>query len=101
LARNIALAAEATSLLARRLNTEAGATGELAGAMGLVRLPLTGPASAERSIEVRAQLLAAGTDAPTHVLAGAIWLRLSAAAYNDIEHYERLGEIVAGVIRAN
>jgi isopenicillin-N epimerase len=101
LARNIALAAEATSLLARRLNTEAGATGELAGAMGLVRLPLTGPASAERSVELRAQLLAAGTDAPTHVLAGAIWLRLSVAAYNDIEDYERLGEIVAGVIRAN
>jgi isopenicillin-N epimerase len=73
----------------------------MAGAMGLVRLPLTGPASAERSIELRAQLLAAGTDAPTHVLAGAIWLRLSAAAYNDIDDYERLGEIVAGVIRAN
>jgi isopenicillin-N epimerase len=101
MARNIALAAEATSLLARRLNTEPGATGELAGAMGMVRLPLTGPASAERSVELRAQLLAAGTDAPTHVLAGAIWLRLSAAAYNDIEDYTRLGDIVAGVIRAN
>jgi isopenicillin-N epimerase len=99
--RNIGLAAEATSLLARRLNTEPGATGELTGAMGLVRLPLTGPASAERSVELRAQLLAAGTDAPTHVLAGAIWLRLSAAAYNDIEDYVRLGDIVAGVIRAH
>ncbi len=101
MARNIALAAEATSLLARRLNTEAGATGELAGCMGLVRLPLTGPVSAERSADLRTRLLAAGTDAPTHVLAGAIWLRLSAAAYNDIEDYVRLGDIVAGVIRAN
>ena len=99
--RNIALAAEATSLLAQRLNTEPGATGALAGAMGLVRLPLTGPASAERSVELRAQLLAAGTDAPTHVLAGAIWLRLSAAAYNDIEDYVRLGDVAAGVIRAH
>jgi isopenicillin-N epimerase len=99
MARNIALAAEATSLLARRLNTEAGATGELAGSMGMVRLPLTGPVSAERSLALRAQLLAAGTDAPTHVVAGAIWLRLSAAAYNDIQDYARLTDIVARVIR--
>jgi isopenicillin-N epimerase len=99
MARNIALAAEATSLLARRLNTEAGATGELAGSMGMVRLPLTGPVSAERSLALRAQLLAAGTDAPTHVVAGAIWLRLSAAAYNDIQDYARLADIVARVIR--
>jgi isopenicillin-N epimerase len=99
MARNIALAAEATSLLARRLNTEPGVTGALAGSMGVVRLPLTGDATAERSLELRARLLAAGTDAPTHVLAGAIWLRLSAAAYNDIEDYERLAEITARVVR--
>jgi isopenicillin-N epimerase len=101
MSRNVALAGEATALLARRLNTESGATGDLAGSMGLVRLPLTGAITAERSAELRAQLLQAGTDAPTHVLAGAIWLRLSAAAYNDIEDYERLAEIVATVIRAD
>jgi isopenicillin-N epimerase len=99
MARNIALAAEATSLLARRLNTEPGATGAMAGSMGMVKLPLSGPASPERSMALRARLLAAGTDAPTHVQAGAIWLRLSAAAYNDIEDYERLAEIVARVVR--
>ena len=99
MARNIALAAEATSLLARRLNTEPGATGAMAGSMGMVRLPLAGAATAERSTELRARLLAAGTDAPTHVQAGAIWLRLSAAAYNDIEDYERLAELVARVLR--
>jgi isopenicillin-N epimerase len=98
-ARNIALAAEATGLLARRLNTEAGATGALAGSMGMVRLPLNAPATQEASMAIRAHLLAAGTDAPTHVQAGAIWLRLSAHAYNDIEDYERLGEIVAGIVR--
>jgi isopenicillin-N epimerase len=101
MSRNVALAAEATTLLARRLNTESGGTGDLAGSMGLVRLPLTGATTAERSAELRAQLLQAGTDAPTHVLAGAIWLRLSAAAYNDIEDFERLAEIVATVIRAD
>jgi isopenicillin-N epimerase len=99
MARNVALAAEATSLLARRLNTEPGATGEVAGCMGVVRLPLAGAATAERSADLRARLLAAGTDAPTHVLAGAIWLRLSAAAYNDIDDYARLADLVARVLR--
>jgi isopenicillin-N epimerase len=99
MARNIALAADATSLLARRLNTEPGATGVMAGCMGMVRLPLAGTATTERSADLRARLLAAGTDAPTHVQAGAIWLRLSAAAYSDIEDFERLAEIVARVLR--
>ena len=99
MARNIGLAGDATSLLARRLNTEPGATGVLAGSMGMVRLPLAGSATPERSTDLRARLLAAGTDAPTHVQSGAIWLRISAAAYNDIEDYERLGEIVARVVR--
>ena len=100
MARNIALAADATSLLARRLNTEPGATGAMAGSHGrgapAARRRRRPP---ERSAELRARLLAAGTDAPTHVQAGAIWLRISAAAYNDIEDYERLAEIVARVLR--
>ena len=99
MARNIALAAEASSLLARRLNSEAGTFGETAGCMGIVRLPLTGEATAERSAALRAKLLAAGTDAPTHIQANGIWLRLSAAAYNEIDDYERLAEIVARVVR--
>jgi isopenicillin-N epimerase len=99
MARNIALAAEAAALLARRLNTDVGAAGALAGSMGVVRLPLAGDATADRSADIRVRLLAAGTDAPTHVQAGAIWLRISAAAYNDIEDYERLGDIVARVLR--
>ena len=99
MARNVALAAEATALLARRLNTEPGAAGALAGSMGLVRLPLSGSATTERSAELRARLLEAGTDAPTHLLADAIWLRLSAHAYNDIEDYQRLADIVARVVR--
>ncbi len=99
MARNIALAADATALLARRLNTEAGASGALAGSMGLVRLPISGAPTAEYSQELRAHLLAAGTDAPAHIHADAIWLRISAAAYNELEDYERLGEIVARTLR--
>jgi len=98
--RNVALAAEGTALLARRLNTEQGATGALAGAMGLVRLPLSMPVTTERSEAMRARLLAAGTDAPTHIVDDALWLRLSAHAYNEYEDYERLAELVARVLRA-
>jgi isopenicillin-N epimerase len=97
--RNVALARDATALLARRLNTEVGASGALAGSMGMVRLPLSGAATAEDSQALRAQLLDVGTDAPTHLHADALWLRISAAAYNELEDYERLGELVARVLR--
>jgi len=98
-ARNAALAAEATALLALRLNTEIGATGSLAGAMGVVRLPISGEATAERAKALRARLLDAKTDAPLNALAGGIWLRLSAHAYNEPADYERLAEITAHVLR--
>jgi isopenicillin-N epimerase len=39
-ARNVALAAEGARLLADRLGTEVGTTGALAGAMGVVRVPV-------------------------------------------------------------
>ena len=92
--RNITLAAEASALVARRLNTETGVTGPMSGAMGLVRLPYNGP-----PLALRARLLAAGTDAPVHAIAGAIWLRLSAFAYNELEDYDHLADLVARVIR--
>jgi isopenicillin-N epimerase len=98
-ARNVALAAEATALLARRLNSEIGASGSLAGAMGAVRLPIAGGSTAERAKTLRACLLEAKTDAPLHVMAGGIWLRLSAHAYNEPSDYERLAEVVAHVLR--
>jgi isopenicillin-N epimerase len=97
--RNARLAAEAAALLSRRLNTEIGAVGGMAGAMGLVRLPLPGRMTADQSERMGTRLLAAGTDAPTHVIDGALWLRLSAHAYNEIGDYVRLAEIVAQALR--
>src|SRR6185437_2395458 len=94
--RNIALAMEGAALIARRLNTEPVATG---GAMGLVRLPVAEPATAALSLTFRDRLLAAGTDAPTHVMGGALWLRLSAFAYNDLEDYARLADLAARISR--
>jgi isopenicillin-N epimerase len=93
--RNIDLAAEAASLVARRLNTETLDT-ECAGAMRLVRLPV---AQGSDWAGLRGKLLAAGTDVPVHGIGGALWLRLSAFAYNELEDYARLADIVAGVLR--
>ena len=101
MARNRALAAEVTALLARRLNTEAGPGGALAGAMGLVRLPMTGEASPARATHLRGYMLDARCDVPLHALAGGIWLRLSVHAYNELSEYEKLAEIVARVVREN
>jgi hypothetical protein len=67
--------------------------------MGLVRLPLPGTATQAVSEMIRSRLLAAGTDAPTHVIDDTLWLRISAFAYNDLADYERLADIVARVIR--
>jgi isopenicillin-N epimerase len=82
-------------LVARRLNTET-IVAEPGGAMRLVRLPV-GPDT--QALAMRARLLKAGTDAPVHAIGGGLWLRLSAFAYNELEDYARLADIVARVSR--
>ena len=64
--------------------------------MRLVRLPVS-PWHAAGPL--RAKLLQAGTDAPVHAIGGGLWLRLSAFAYNELEDYARLADIVARVLR--
>ncbi len=93
-ARNIALAADAAAWVARQLNTGIATEGGMAGAMALVRLPIAGD-----PLAFRAKLLEAGTDVPVHAIGGINWLRLSAFAYNDIDDYVRLADIVTHVIR--
>ena len=97
-ARNIALAAEAATLIAGRLGTETGAGNELTGSMSVVRLPLSGEISAARAQTLRKRLLEAETDAPLHVHGGAIWMRISAAAYNELDDYAKLATVAARVI---
>jgi isopenicillin-N epimerase len=65
----------------------------------LVRLKLSGPATAERAMALRGHLLDARTDAPLHAHSGAIWLRLSVQAYNELSDYEKLAEIVAAMVK--
>lgn len=97
-ARNVALAADGARLLARRLRSDVGTEGTTAGAMGVVRIPTPAPATAEWAQRLRAKLLAARTDAPVHALDGALWLRMSAHAYNELEDYAALGEVVADIV---
>jgi isopenicillin-N epimerase len=93
-ARNRALAAEGAALLAGRLGTETGGGNAADNAMGLVRLPVAGAATPERALAIRVELADAGADAPVHAVDGGIWLRISAAAYNTLEDYARLAELL-------
>jgi hypothetical protein len=43
--------------------------------------------------------MASGTDAPVHILDRALWLRLSAFAYNQLDDYAQLAEIMTSVLR--
>ena len=99
MARNRKLAAEAATLVAGALRTEVGALPGMAGSMGLVRLPIDLEANRAAAVKVRHTLQTAGTDAPVHPLAGTLWLRLSAYAYNEIGDYERLAELLPVVLK--
>jgi len=96
--RNVTLAAEGARLLADRLGTEIGTSGVMAGAMGVVRVPVAAPPTAEWARRLRQKLLEARADAPVHALDGAIWLRISAHAYNELADYATLADIVSGMI---
>jgi isopenicillin-N epimerase len=85
-------------MVAGRFGTETGGGNELAGAMALVRVPLAGAQTEERALALRDTMLDAGTDAPIHANADAIWMRLSAQAYNELDDYRRLADLVQGVL---
>jgi isopenicillin-N epimerase len=95
MARNAALAAEAGSMLAARFGTEVGAAPSMQGAMAVVRLPGRGGTTQADALALRRRLFALGTDAPVMALEDALWLRISAQAYNALADYERLAGIVA------
>ena len=96
-ARNMALAGEAAALVAGRLGTRTGSGNAPTTAMSLVQLPVTGPATTERALALRLAMLEAGSDVPVHAQAGAIWLRLSAAAYNELDDFSQLADIAHAV----
>jgi isopenicillin-N epimerase len=97
--RNVALAAEGTDLLVRRLGTESGGSAAFFGSMGMIRLPVGGTYSPERALALRKLLLRLGTDAPIFAHESGLWLRISAQAYNVLSDYEKLAGLVERVIQ--
>jgi isopenicillin-N epimerase len=93
-ARNAALAAEAAQRLASGLGTETGQGNRAAHCMALVRLPVPGQVDAARALMLRSALLAAGCDAPINAMENQAWLRVSAQAYNALNDFDRLLELI-------
>ena len=89
MAANAAVARAAAARLAARFGTPLPIAPELHAAMTLVELPFTGDALA-----LRGEFYALGCDIPVMDLAGKVWLRLSAQAYNLRSDFDRLGDLV-------
>ena len=98
MARNEALVAEAAAFLARELRTEVGAMPEMIGSMASVRLPLDLEPTRSEAVRVRRILQSVKVDSPVHPLAGGMWLRLSAYAYNEMLDYERLAKLLPAAL---
>ena len=95
MARNCELALQAGQSLASRFGTELAAAPHQQAAMVVVGLPITGEVTPERMLALRARLMGLGCDAALTALAARAWLRISAAAYNEAEDFEQLGELLA------
>jgi isopenicillin-N epimerase len=70
----------------------------MSAAMGLVRLPLRGPVTLAPADALRERLLDARADAPVRVIDKSAWLRVSAHAYNDMQDYKHLSELLGDVL---
>jgi len=96
MARNAALAHDAAALLARAWRSEPAGPAEMIAAMATVRLPVAGEASPERAQRVVRWLAAAHRiEAVVTCDSGALWLRVAAQAYNELDEYARLAAAVA------
>jgi isopenicillin-N epimerase len=89
--RNAAMAREQATLLAEIWKTERGAPDPLTGSMAAVRLPLREKATPGRALELRRTLFDDHRiEAPVTAFADALWVRISAHAYNRPADYARL-----------
>jgi isopenicillin-N epimerase len=95
-ARNHALAVAAAGLLVERWETEVGAPPAMLGAMAVVRLPGRHPATPAAARAVHDRLWQKyHIEVPVMSLEQALWVRVSAQIYNDLEDYWRLVAAVA------
>lgn len=96
MARNSALAHEAAAMLARAWGTELTGPIDSFAAMVTVRLPLAGAPDGARAEAVMRELSERHRiAAPVVVLADALWVRISAQAYNTLSDYEALAALFA------
>ncbi len=97
--RNHALAIDAGARLARAFGTETGGPDALFGSMVTIRIPTTHTPTRDGGRAIRSQLWQRHrVEVPVMALAGALWLRVSAAAYNDTSDYDGLAELVMNVV---
>jgi len=95
MARNAALARDAAALMVREWGTETAGPADCFVAMAAVRLPVTGeigPARAQRLVRWLAEQH--GIETVINVDNGALWLRISAQAYNEPADYARLAAAI-------
>ena len=93
-ARNTALARDAANLLAQQWRSERATSDPLTGSMAAVRLPASGAATPHRALELRRLLFDRHRiEVAINPFAGALWVRISAQAYNELRDYERLAQV--------
>ena len=94
MARNEGLAREAGMMLARHWGTELTGPIEAFAAMATVRLPVSGLQDEERARALMRELSERHRiEAAVVLLAGALWIRIGAQAYNELGEYERLATL--------
>lgn len=96
---NRELAWQAAELLSKAWGQPIAAAPEFFGAMSLIRAPFTGPTDPQTVLDLRSRLRQRGADAPIMEVGDQLWIRVSAQAYNRIEDYEELADIVTGLER--
>jgi isopenicillin-N epimerase len=94
--RNRTLAAEAAALLARAWGTEIAGTAAQRHAMAALRVPGSERFASEETARLLHDRLLQRhrIQVPVFPFAGALWLRISAQAYNEMSEYRRLADAV-------
>lgn len=91
---NHALVTQAAAMLSEAWGTELPAPGSMNGAMCTVRLPMDLPATESAASALHDRLRAERIEVPCFPFGDRVWLRISAQAYNRIEDYLRLAEVI-------
>lgn len=100
-ARNRALALAGGRLLARHWGTEMGAEPEFFGSMTTIRLPGSTPATRPEADRLKSELWQQHRiEAHVMPFAGALWLRISVQAYNELADVEALADTLPAMLNA-